>query len=63
MVQAFLGRVLPDSRNHRPAFYMDAAPTAAHCDGIDDLFANRNRSHGQLLLLQSADDRVVFIIN
>jgi hypothetical protein len=63
MVQTFLGRLLSCGGNHRAIFYLGAATPAPDCCGINDLSSNRNRAHWQLLLLQSADDRVVFAID
>ena len=63
MVQTFFSRVLPRSGDHRAIFYLGAATAAADCCGINDLPSNRDRAHWQLLLLQSADDRVVFTVD
>src|SRR5438552_8970667 len=59
MVQTLLSLILSRSREHRAIFYLGAATPAAGRCGIDDLPSNSNRAHRQLLLLQSADDRVV----
>ena len=61
MVQAFLGRILPGGGDHCAIFYLGAAPATAHCCWLDSFFANRDCCHRQLLLLQSAHDRFVFI--
>ena len=61
MVQTFFGRVLSRSGDHRAVFYLGAATPAADSCGFNDLPSNHNRPYRQLLLLQSADDRVVLV--
>jgi len=61
MVQAFLGRILPRGGDHCAIFYLGAAPATAQCRRLDNFLANRDCDHRQLLLLQSAHDRFVFI--
>ena len=63
MVQTLLSRILSRSGDHRAIFYLGAATPAAGCCGVNDLPSNGNRAHRQLLLFQSADDRVVLAID
>ena len=63
MVQAFFSRILSRSGDHRAIFHLGAATPAADCCRIDDFSSNRDRDHRQLLLLQSADDRVVLVVD
>jgi hypothetical protein len=61
MVQAFFSRILSRGRNHRALFYLGAAPAATHRRWVTGFSAVGNRADRQLLLFQSADDRVVLI--
>ena len=63
MVQTFFGRILSRSGDHCAIFYLGAAPPAAGRCGVNDLPSNDNRAHRQLLLFQSADDRVVLAVD
>ena len=63
VVQAFLSRVLSRRGNHRPIFHLGATASTSDCRWIDDLSSNRDRHHRELLLLQSADDRVVLVVD
>ena len=63
MVQTFFGRVLSRSGDHRAVFYLGAATPAADGCGINNLPSNHNRPYRELLLLQSADDRVVLVVD
>src|SRR5437899_5313312 len=62
MVQAFFSRILSRRRNHRAVFDLGAATSTSHRRWIDNFSSTRYRHHRQLLLFQSADDRVMFVI-
>ena len=61
MVQAFLRGILFSRRDHRAFINLGATPSAASRRRTDHLSADRDRDNGKLLLLQSADDRALFV--
>src|SRR5436190_22951297 len=63
MGQTLLSRILSCGRDYRAIFYLDAATPTNGCRGINDLPSNGHRPHRKLLLLQSADHRVVLAID
>ena len=60
-VQKILGRVLSGGRNHRSIFHLGAATIAIARVRLVDFSSDRDRCDRQLLLFQSADDRVVLV--
>src|SRR5207237_7965057 len=62
MVQKILGRLLPRGGDHRAVFNLGAA-AAKTCRGrLPDLFTDRDRGDGKLLLLQSHHDRALSVV-
>ena len=63
MVQAFLGRILPRGGDYCAIFYLGAPPATARCCWLDRFFADRDCCYRQLLLLQPAHNRLVFVVD
>ena len=61
MVQAFFCGFLPRGRNYRAVFHLGATTPEAKCRRTADFSPTCDRDYGQLLLFQSAHDRVVLV--